>query len=194
MADVVGGFLVLIVIVFCLSLLAFQAITGVPSHSSTQAEAADVVALLREAGLSEQAIVYELGCGWGTLVAALATAFPRAQIIGIEMSPLPYWVARLRTRRFPNARLRRGSFYSCDLRDAQAVTCYLMMKPMTKLAAFLDDMLSKDTPVVALTFWFRGREASAVREGPGLRGAAALYHWPAHKLAGASAASQASPE
>jgi len=37
-----------------------------------------------------------------------------------------------------NVVLRRGNFYDCDLSDAQAVTCYLMIKPMPKLASHLD--------------------------------------------------------
>jgi hypothetical protein len=173
---------ILIVLALAVSLLVFQFITGVPPMSASSAEVADVIALLKQAGLEEQAVVYELGCGWGSMVVALARAFPRARIRGIELSPFPYWTARLRTRRMPNVVLRRGNFYNCDLRDAQAVTCYLMIKPMPKLAEFLDGMLAPGTPVVSLTFWFRGREVAAVREGPGLRGAAAMYYWPAQKV------------
>lgn len=184
MADVISAFLILIVLVLGLSLLLFQAITGVPPHSATWSEAADVVALLEQAELAERATIYELGCGWGKLAAALAQAFPHARIVGIERSPFPYWVARFRTRKFPNVLLWRGNFYDYDLRDAEAVTCYLMMKPMPTLATFLDGMLSQNTPVVTLSFWFRGREVSAAREGPGLRGAAALYYWPARKAIG----------
>ncbi|WP_144151890.1 SAM-dependent methyltransferase [Paraburkholderia sp. BCC1885] len=170
-----------IVAVLCLSLLVFQIVTGVPPMPSSESEAADVVALLKQASLPQQAVVYELGSGWGSLVIALAKAFPDAQIRGIEMSPLPYWVARLRTRNIANVSLRRANFYVCDLQDAHAVTCYLMIKPMPKLAALLDGMLKPGTAVVSLTFWFRGREVAASRQGPGLRGAAALYFWPAHK-------------
>jgi tRNA A58 N-methylase Trm61 len=182
MTDVVGALLLFIVAALFLSLLLFQAITGVPPHAATRSEAADVVALLRRAGLAEHAVIYELGCGWGTLVLALAQAFPHARIVGIEISPFPYWIARLRTRNLGNVSLRRGNFYHCDLQDAEAVVCYLMMKPMPKVAAFLDGWLREDTPVVALTFWFRDRETSAVLEGPGLRGGAALYRWRAHKF------------
>jgi hypothetical protein len=110
---------------------------------------------------------------------ALARAFPNAHIRGIELSPLPYWVARFRTRKLPNVSLQRGNFFKFDLRDAQAVTSYLMIKPMPKLAAFLDQTLNPGTPVVSLTFWFRGRQPAATRDSPGLRGAAALYYWPA---------------
>jgi len=181
MVDVASICAVLIVVALGASLLVFQAITGVPPMSSSSGEAADVVSLLKQAGLPDRAIVYELGCGWGSLVMALARAFPDARIEGIEMSPLPYWVARWRTRKMPNVHLRRGNFYALDLRDAQAVTAYLMIKPMPRLADFLDRKLTPGTLVVSLTFWFRGREVAATRDGPGLRGAAALYYWPAKK-------------
>jgi protein-L-isoaspartate O-methyltransferase len=175
--------LLLLVVVVCLglSLIVYQCVTGVPPMSSTRAEGADVAALLKRAGLARGAIVYDLGCGWGTLVTVLARAFPDAQIRGIELSPFPYWIARFRTRGLRNVVVRRADFYTCDLGDANAVTCYLMIKPMPKLANLLDRMIVPGTPVVALTFWFRDRQASAQRNGPGLRGAAALYIWPALK-------------
>lgn len=64
----------------------------------------------------------------------------------------------------PNVLLCRGNFYDCDLTDAQAVTCYLMIKPMPKLAGFLDRILTLGTPVVALSFWIRDREVTASLE------------------------------
>lgn len=167
------------VLALCLSILIFQVITGVPPLSSSSVEGADVVALLEQAGLAEDAVIYELGSGWGSLAIALARAFPAAEIRGIEMSPLPYWISRLRTRKLPNVRLRRGDFYRCDLTDAQAVTCYLMIKPMPKIAALLDRMLAPGTPVISLSFWFRDREVAASLKSGGPLGAAALYYWPA---------------
>jgi hypothetical protein len=183
MGGILSVIAVAIVLGLALSLLIFQGITGVPPMSAGAAEAADVVTLLKQARLNEGAVIYELGCGWGSLVMALARAFPNAKIRGIEMSPLPYWVARFRTRHLPNVFLHRGDFYKFDLHDAHAVTCYLMIKPMPKLAGFLDRMLTPGTPVVSLTFWFRGREVAAERNGPGLRGAAAMYYWPAQSAA-----------
>jgi hypothetical protein len=172
----------LVVFALCLSILIFHAVTGVPPLSSNLDEAADVISLLKRADLAEDAIVYELGSGWGSLVIALARAFPKAHIRGIEMSPLPYWVARIRTRNLPNVLLRRADFYDFDLTDAQAVTCYLMMKSMPKLAAFFDRELASGTPVVSLSFWFRDRKIVASLESSGLLGAAALYYWPARTV------------
>jgi len=169
----------LLVAALLLCTLVFQGLTGVPPASSNATEAADVVALLKTADLGDRAVIYELGAGWGSLVMALARAFPDAEIRGIEISPLPYAVAWLRTRNLQNVKLMRRSFYDCDLSDADAVTCYLMTRPMPKLAAWLDRQLAPGTPVVSLSFWFREREVAASLKNAGLLGAAALYYWPA---------------
>jgi hypothetical protein len=178
-SAIFGAAILAITATVALSLLINYFVTGVVPMSSSRAEAAEVIALLTEGGVSGKAVVYELGCGWGMLVSALARAFPEAQIHGIEISPFPYWIARLRTRHLSNVRLHRRNFFDCDLRDADAVACYLMIKPMPKLAAFLDTMLPLRTPVVSLAFGFRDRQAAAVRKVSGLPGVATLYLWPA---------------
>jgi hypothetical protein len=177
MMDFILGLLLAVILALGLSLLLFQAITGVPPVSARRAEAANVIALLKQAGLPERAILYDLGSGWGSLVLALARAFPQARIVGIELSPLPHWIARVRTRGLANVRMIRSNFYDHELQEADAITCYLMMKPMPRLARFLDGAVASGTPVVALAFWFRERVSSAV-QGGGLNGAA-LYRWPA---------------
>lgn len=161
------------------SLLVFYFVTGVPPIPAKAAEARDVVALLKQAGLRDGATVYELGCGWGTLAMAMARAFPAATIVGVEISPVVWVVAKLRAWRQPNLRIRWGSFYDLSLGDADAITCYLMIGPMARVAALLDRELTAGTPVVTLTFWFRDRRPSATKRGPGVRGDVALYAWPA---------------
>lgn len=181
MSDLFSILLLISLIAIVLSLLVYQLVTGVPPMAASSGEAADVVSLLQEAGLPDRPIIYELGCGWGTLVLALARAFPQARIRGIELSPLPYWVARWRTRDFCNVELQRTNFYKLDLHDADGITCYLMMKPMPKVAELLDRTLKSGTPVVSLAFWFRGRKVAAKRKRQrrGMPGEAALYYWPA---------------
>lgn len=179
--DLISIAVLLVLAMAGASVLIFQGLTGVPPMSSNPAEAADVVALLRQTGLPPRAVIYDLGSGWGSLAIALAHAFPDAQVRGIEISPLPYWVSRLRTRGLANVTLTRGDFYRRDIADADAVTCYLMIKPMPKLAGFLDDTLRFGTPVVSLSFWFRDREVTSSLKSAGLLSATALYYWPAHK-------------
>jgi len=179
--DLISAAILLLVAAAGLSILVVQLRTGVPPMSSSAAEAAEIVALLKAAGVPDRAVIYDLGSGWGSLVIAIARAFPDAQIRGIELSPLPYWVSRFRARSLSNVALRRADFHACDLTDAQAVICYLMIKPMPRLASLLDRALAPGTPVVSLSFWFRDREVAASSTGAGPLGAAALYCWPARK-------------
>lgn len=60
--------------------------------------------------------------------------------------------------------------------------CEPRQTAVARAAAFLDKMLKDGTPVVSLTSWFRDRHVEASRDGPGLRGGAALYYWPARNV------------
>lgn len=179
MQQAFSVFLLAAVSSVCLSLLFFHALTRVPSWPLAETEAADVIALLRDANLSDLAVIYDLGCGWGSLLIALNRAFPGANIKGVEISPFPCFVAWVRTRHLRNVSVMRSNFYACDLADAEAVTCYLMPGAMSELSRFLDTTVRTRTAVVAVTFWFRDRSPKKVMNGPGLRGAVALYDWPA---------------
>jgi len=166
--------LVAVVLLVAALLLFYSFATGVVPMSSSRAEIADVVALLRRADVRPGATLYELGAGWGALALALARAFPQATVVALEISPVPWAVAALRARRVPNLRVLRADFFRRDLSDADAVACYLMLRPMARLAEKLDAELAPGTPVVALAFWFRGRVPSAQEHN-----VAALYRWPA---------------
>lgn len=179
MPDIFSLTVFSVVLIIALSLLAYQAVTGVPPMPASVAEASHVIRLLQQAGIPEQAVIYELGSGWGTLAIALAHAFPGAHVRGIELSPFPCWIARIRTRNMRNVSVQRGNFYVHDLHDADAVTCYLMAKPMPKLAAFLDTMLKSGTPVVSIAFAFRDRKATLKKNDHGELTEAILYYWPA---------------
>jgi precorrin-6B methylase 2 len=171
---------VFLTLVAGLSLLLWTALTGVPSLPSSKSETKAVIALLKDAKLPERAVIIDLGSGWGTLIVALARAFPDASVQGVEASPFPYLVCRLRTRRLPNISLRWGNLFRSDLRDVDAVTCYLMPGPMTPVSELLDRTVKPGTRVVSNTFLFRARAVSAVRQGS-WGGTVALYIWPARE-------------
>jgi precorrin-6B methylase 2 len=163
-----------------LSLVIFTALTGVPTLSSRGVEASDVVALLKQANLARSAVIVDLGSGWGALVVAVARAFPEAMVEGIEISPFPYLISRLRASGLPNVTLRWGNFHRSNLRRAHAIVCYLMPSAMPAVSNLFDRDLRPGTAVVSNTFLFRGRTACAVRRGS-QRGIVALYFWPARR-------------
>lgn len=163
------------VLLAAISLIVVQLRTGVPAMPSSRAERNAATILLARAGLARNARVYELGCGWGGFAVALAKALPDQRIIGVELSPLPYLVSRLRALWVPNLSVRWGNFLALDLSAADAVACYLMIAPMPTLAAKLDRELRPGTLVCTVMFWFRDRTPVLTTQLPGT--AVALYEW-----------------
>lgn len=159
------------------SVLWFTLRTQVPPVPSSRREIADVVALLQAAQLPEAPVIYELGCGFGDLALALARAFPQAKVVGLEVSPLPAWIARLRARREPRITIHRKDYTQTNIGEADVVTAYLMIEAAARLAPVLDQQLRPDTKVVASMFWFRDRQPA------GTQRQAALYLWPAKTAA-----------
>ena len=94
--------------------------------------------------------VYELGAGWGTLTSRLAERY--SQVIGYEMSPVPWLVAGLRSLRHRSLTCRLGNFWKRDLSDAKLVVCYLYPGAMKRLI----DHLPKGCTIITHTFAIPG--------------------------------------
>ena len=175
-----GSWALLALVFFGIALvLLYYFRTGAPPVPASPEEVQQVIALLRDGNVKPGALVYELGCGWGGLALALARAFPQTQFRGIELSPLPFCVAKLRAWGYENLEVVRADFHDFDLSDADAVVCYLMIGPMLSLATTLDRQLKRDVPVVSVAFSFRDRRVfktgASSKHGAQVR----LYRWPA---------------
>ncbi len=101
-----------------------------------------------------QGPIYELGFGWGTLAYPLAKRYPASQIFGYETSPIPYWVARLRSvfAQQANLHLQKRDFFQVPLADASLVVCYLYPGAMRRLKVKFEAELKSGTWVVSNTF------------------------------------------
>lgn len=103
--------------------------------------------------------VYELGSGWGGLARALARRCPKAQVIAVEASRVPWAFSALlqRVRPLPNLRIVRGDFFEQPLADADVLVCYLFTGGMQKLAERVK--LKSGAVLVSSTFALPGRVA-----------------------------------
>jgi len=99
-------------------------------------------AILKASEKTDAGTIIDLGSGWGTLLFALSRKYPDRQIIGFELSWLP-WIYSQAIRvifRRRNLRIYRQNFFSAQLPDATLLICYLHPKGMQKLW----DKLSSD--------------------------------------------------
>ncbi len=98
--------------------------TGIsPMPSSPSAKKA----ILSLVNAPAQSVIIDAGSGWGGLAVAAAKKFPQTQVIGYELSPLPWLFSLLCKRLFnlKNLSLYRSSFMDADLSQADVLLCYL---------------------------------------------------------------------
>lgn len=92
--------------------------------------------------------IYELGCGTGSIVMALAKAHPTAQFFGYEISILPYLIAKIRSLWRKNVHICYKNLFSQSLSDADIVICFLLTKAYDRLAIKFAKELKQDAIVV----------------------------------------------
>ena len=80
--------------------------------------------------------IVELGSGWGNLLIVLARRYPQHQIIGYEISWLPWLVSLLLVRlyRLNNVQVLRKNFLKQDLTKAPVLVCYLYPAAMQAIS------------------------------------------------------------
>ncbi|SJZ90078.1 Putative methyltransferase [Oceanospirillum multiglobuliferum] len=104
-----------------------------PSSAKARAE---VWQFLAQVSPRPKQTIVDLGSGWGGLVIPLALRFPECQIVGYELSWLPWFTSKViqRVLRLHNLKLYRQNFLQQPLPSADIVVCYLYPEGMTKLA------------------------------------------------------------
>lgn len=105
--------------------------TRVPLYLSNAAAASAFAGLLAP---DTPLRVFDLGCGTGTILAALSRKRPLTRLEGVERAPLPWFIAWTRSR-LPGNRFKVawGDLWEQDLSRHDVVYAYLSPAPMTEL-------------------------------------------------------------
>lgn len=86
--------------------------------------------------------IFELGSGWGNLLIPLAITYPQRQVVGYELSLIPWLTSRIlkKTLGLNNLQVYRQNFLHADLSSASVILCYLFPAGMQGL----EDKLKAD--------------------------------------------------
>lgn len=98
-------------------------------------------------------LVYDLGCGDGTLLITAGKEFG-AKGVGIEIDPLRVWMVRIRVwfNDLKNVEIRRQDFFKTDLSKATVIVVYLVPKTLDKLLPKFRKELKKGTRIVSYRY------------------------------------------
>lgn len=115
----------------------------------------DIKRLVKLARITEQDTVYDLGCGDGRLLLAVAKASTSQKIIGLELSPLHIILSRMRillSGQQKRVAVQARNFYNQDLSRADVILCFLTPKAMEELEPKFKQELKPGTRVVSYVF------------------------------------------
>lgn len=85
--------------------------------------------MLKAVKLKPKQVVYDLGCGDGRFVRIAARKYG-ANGIGVELNPLVYLYAKIKSFGKKNETIICRDFRKINLKDADVVICYLLTKTM----------------------------------------------------------------
>lgn len=157
------------------SLLWFTLKTGIsPMPSSAKARAA----MLEASSMADDGVILECGSGWAGLLFALARKYPDRQVIGYELSWLPwlYSVIAKRLLGLSNVEIHCADFLKADLTDVSLICCYLYPGGMQQLSDKLTEEPQSGTMLISNTFALPGHEpALSLQLNELYRGAILIY-------------------
>ena len=144
-----------------LGLLTVGAFAGAPWLPTQKPQSRAALELLDlEAGQT----VLDLGSGGGTFL--LMAARQGIKGIGYEISPIIWFISKIRTWRYRKlVKIHLGDYWRTRLPECDAVYVFLLNRYMTKLDRKLQYELTKPTPVASLAFKIPGRDHVEERSG-----------------------------
>jgi tRNA G46 methylase TrmB len=92
-------------------------------------------AMMKLAKETGSGTIIDLGSGWGSFIIPMAKRYPQRQLVGYELSLLPWFYSCLlkKVLGLKNITLYRQNFYQADLTNADIIVCYLFPDAMTKI-------------------------------------------------------------
>ncbi len=105
---------------------------------------------LKLAGLKNGETFYDLGCGNGEVL--IEAAKTGANVMGFEISPYYYILAKIRTARFSNIEVYYQNIFKSDFSRADVVYCYLMPEMLKKLRPKFRMEMKKGRRVISIGF------------------------------------------
>ena len=157
----------LIIFILCIvmvnSLYAhWYGVVNMPSTPSSRRKIVQDIA--DKKGECDTLSIIECGSGWGGLARLLSRTFPKADISGIEISPVPYLYSKLFF--WNDAHITRANLFHHNFTKADIVILYLSPMHMEQLYPLFEQQMKSGAIVYSQGFPFKSRKEDAVIDAP----------------------------
>ena len=114
--------------------------------------------------LDDKSVLYDLGCGDARVLLKAIRKYPNIKAVGIEIAFFPYILAKLKTRKFGNIKIRRQNVFTADLSYSTHIFVYLFPKAMERLMPILEKQCKVGTRIISCDFEDKNWQATEVVE------------------------------
>ncbi len=109
--------------------------------------------IMSEVSIQDQAIVYELGCGWSKFLRVVEKDFPTTKVVGIENLFGLYLVNKIKLYlQKSRIKLLKKDFFTLNLENADLIYCYLNNPTMEKLGKKCKEECKPGTHIISRSF------------------------------------------
>lgn len=106
--------------------------------------------MLKLAGLSDEDVAYDMGCGDGRLIFSASKRAKKA--IGYDLSIPLVLYGKVVSLFYPKANIHFGNIWKQDYKDADVIFCYLLPKAMKQFHKEVWPTLKPGTRVISNAF------------------------------------------
>ena len=148
--------LALVGVILALILVYAIRLRAVPMPTSAKA-ANEIIAYIP----NDTGAVTDFGSGWGDMALAIARARPDINVTGIELSPIPYAISRMRSilAATPNLDFIRADYRSLDRDPGDVVVCFVDPRAMEDIGDVLSQRMASGGIVLSRAFAIPGWQA-----------------------------------
>ena len=118
--------------------------------------------IIKNLNLNNQSVFYDLGCGDGRILIDVVNSSPNIKAVGIEKAFLPYFLAKIKTRRFENIEIKRGDIFKENLSSTTDIFLYLYPQVLDRLLPNLESQCKKGTKIISCDFEFKGKKPTKI--------------------------------
>jgi len=116
--------------------------------------------IIDEIEISENATIVEFGCGAAGFLRAVHRKYPKANLIGVEHSPLPYVIANIQNMLGRNnIKIIRDNLFNTDVSNADLIYCYLSVGSMQELEKKFKKECKSGAQIISFTFPMHNMQA-----------------------------------
>ena len=119
--------------------------------------------ILEELKIEDKATIYELGCGRAGFLHACRKRYPKARLVGVEYSFLPYIIGQIQNS-FVGDKIEiiKQNFLKVDLSQANVIYCYLNIETMKRLAVKFEKECRPGTIIISYLFPLLNMESEKI--------------------------------